>query len=42
VGISFFGGAWQEPTLLRLGYAFERARPVRVPPQFKPTVEFGS
>jgi amidase len=39
VGISFIGGAWQEPTLLRLGYAFEQVRPVRVPPQFKATVE---
>ncbi len=27
VGISFFAGAWQEPALLRLAYAFEQARP---------------
>jgi amidase len=42
VGISFIGGAYQEPKLLRLAYAFERAMPVRVPPQFKATVEFGA
>ena len=28
-GISFFGRAWSEPTLLRLAYAFEQASPVR-------------
>jgi amidase len=41
VGISFMAGAYQEPMLLRLGHAFERARSVRVPPEFKATVEFG-
>jgi amidase len=41
MGISFMAGAYQEPTLLRLGYAFERVRPVRVPPEFRATVEFG-
>jgi amidase len=41
VGISFFGGAYQEPTLLRLGYAFERAMPVRVRPEFRAAVVFG-
>jgi amidase len=28
-GISFFGRAWSEPTLLRLAYAFEQASRVR-------------
>jgi amidase len=41
VGISFCAGAYQEPTLLRLGYALERAMPVRRAPEFKATVEFG-
>ena len=34
VGISFLGRAWQEPTLLRLGYAFEQALPIRRAPKF--------
>jgi amidase len=39
IGISFFGGAWSEPTLLKLAYAFEQATKVRRKPTFLPTVE---
>ena len=34
VGISFFGGAYQEPTLIKLAFAFERATCARRSPQF--------
>lgn len=34
LGISFFGRAWSEPTLLRLAYSFEQATLVRRKPQF--------
>ncbi len=33
-GISFFGRAWSEPTLLKLAYAFEQATKMRKAPQF--------
>jgi amidase len=37
VGLSFFGRAWSEPTLLRLAYAFEQATHHRQPPRMLPT-----
>jgi amidase len=39
VGISFFGRAWSEPTLLKIAYGFEQATDVRKPPKFLATVE---
>ena len=35
-GVSFTGRACSEPTLLRLGYAFEQATKKRVPPPLFP------
>jgi amidase len=34
VGISFFGRAWSEPTLLKIAYGFEQLIKARKPPQF--------
>jgi amidase len=36
-GISFFGKAFSEPTLIQIAYAFEQATKVRVAPKFLPT-----
>lgn len=40
VGISFFGTAWSEATLLKLAYSFEQATKIRRAPEFLPTVAF--
>jgi amidase len=37
VGISFFGRAWSEPTLIKLAYAYEQATKRRRPPTFATT-----
>jgi amidase len=41
VGISFFGRAWSEPTLIKLAFAFEQATKARKAPRFLRTVELG-
>jgi len=38
VGISFFGRAWSEPTLIRIAYSFEQTTKARQAPRFLPTI----
>jgi amidase len=42
VGISFFGRAWSEPTLIKLAFAFEQATKVRRAPKFLATADLSS
>ena len=39
VGISFFGRAWSEPTLIKLAYSFEQATKVSKAPRFLASVK---
>ena len=41
VGISFFGRAWSEPTLIRLAFAFEQSTKARQTPRFLSTIGAG-
>ena len=41
VGLSFFGRAWSEATLIKLAFAFEQATKVRRAPQFLPSAKLG-
>jgi amidase len=38
IGISFFGRAWSEPTLIKLAYSFEQSTKARRAPKFLSTV----
>jgi amidase len=42
VGMSFFGRAWSEPTLITLAYAYEQATKHRKPPAFAATADVSS
>ena len=40
VGISFFGRAWSEPTLIKLAHSFEQVTKARAAPRFLPTIGY--
>jgi amidase len=42
VGLTLFGRAWSEPTLIKLAYAFEQETKLRRAPKFLPTAEMRS
>jgi amidase len=42
VGISFFGRAWSEETLIKIAYGFEQAAKTRKKPKFLSTLELKS
>jgi amidase len=39
VGVSFFGRAWSEPTLLKIAYSFEQLTKARQKPRFLSTID---
>ena len=39
MGLSFFGPAWSEPTLLKLAYSWEKMTNARRKPEFRPRIE---
>jgi amidase len=41
VGISFFGRAWSEPTLIKMAYSFEQAIKARQAPRFLNSIRLG-
>lgn len=40
VGVSFFGRAWSEPTLLKIAFSYEQETQSRRPPNFLPYLDF--
>src|SRR5262245_8597916 len=41
IGLTFMGGAWSEPTLIKLAYAYEQQTRQRKPPRLLPSVVGG-